>query len=154
MKLETVINLEKSGLNPHEAVEMFVSENESPKKVLKFSYVQLSDPPTNIEYPKETDIVFDEPISKKLLIMYPITNVPVFSIRGNTRNELIKEIVSAYHKLYDIEEESSKFIASSMGFETSANTPGLIGIWGHSLRDLVLHTISIYNNCILIGVDS
>lgn len=153
MKLLNVINFEKTGLSGSDVVNYHVLDGPL-EQTLKFSYVNLDNSPSNINYPKEPDVIFDTAICKNLIITYPLKNTAIFSIRGNSRNELIKEIVEAYHKIYDIEEQSSTAIARSMGFNTANNVPGLFGIWGHSLRDLVLHRISIYKSCILLGIDS
>lgn len=153
MKLLNVINFEKTGLSGSDVVNYYTLDSPL-EQTLKFSYVNLDNPPSNINYPKEPDVFFDTAICKNLIITYPLKNTAIFSIRGNSRNGLIKEIVEAYHKIYDVEERSSAAIARSMGFETVNNVPGLFDIWGHSLRDLVLHRISIYKNCILLGIDS
>lgn len=57
-----------------------------------------------------------------VVINYPLTNKHIFTVKCNTLNELINEIVLAYRRIYEEEKEN----------------PGKYGIWGHRIEDLWL----------------
>lgn len=81
----------------------------------------------------------------KILITYPLGVLAVVSVEEiQNRDQLIKEIVEAYHEIYKLDKDSEQRIGT-----------GIFRIWDHSLRNLVLHTINIYEQGIItLGIDS
>lgn len=79
------------------------------------------------------------------MITYPLGVLAVVSVEEiQNRDQLIKEIVEAYYEIYKLDKDSEQRIGT-----------GIFRIWGHSLRDLVLHTINIYEQGIItLGIDS
>ena len=76
MKLLNVINFEKTGLSGSDVVNYHVLDGPL-EQTLKFSYVNLDNPPSNINYPKEPDVIFDTAICKNLIITYPLKNTAI-----------------------------------------------------------------------------
>lgn len=144
MKIQTIIDPRQLGRTSQELVEIFLRDKEI-QEVLKFDYVQLSSPAENIKYQAEGDRVFIPSLTGNVLITYPLGVLAVVSVEEvKSRDQLIKEIVEAYHEIYRLEEDSIQKIGT-----------GIFRIWGHSLRDLVLHTINIYEQGIItLGIDS
>lgn len=79
------------------------------------------------------------------MITYPLGVLAVVSVEEiQNRDQLIKEIVEAYYEIYKLDKDSEQRIGT-----------GIFRIWGHSFRDLVLHTINIYEQGIItLGIDS
>lgn len=79
------------------------------------------------------------------MITYPLGVLAVVSVEEiQNRDQLIKEIVEAYYEIYKLDKDSEQRIGTE-----------IFRIWGHSFRDLVLHTINIYEQGIItLGIDS
>jgi hypothetical protein len=89
--------------------------------------------------------------SVTLVIDYPLEHRAFFEItttqQGFSRKELIEAISKRYHEVY--EEESKTQTAPTESSPTVMNrgrSNGKYGIWGHSISDLVLDSVSIYKN--------
>lgn len=144
MKIQTIIDPKQLGRTSQELVEIFLRDKKKQEE-LKFDYIQLDSSAENIKYPSQGSKVFIPSLTGKILITYPLGVLAVVSIEGiQTRDQLIKEIVKAYHEIYRLDKDSGQKIGT-----------GIFRIWGHSLRDLVLHTINIYEQGIItLGIDS
>ena len=114
--------------------------------------------------PNEVVITSNSPPT--LEIDYPLTNLYQKKLDSSkyTRVELAKIICLTYQKIYKEEKESTQLPVESIASRTNgssrlinrARTNGKYGIYGHSLDNLLLHTIK-YNkekNLITLGVDS
>jgi len=114
--------------------------------------------------PNEVVITSNSPPT--LEIDYPLTNLYQKKLDSSTytRVELATIICETYQKIYKEEKESTQLPVESIASRTNgssglinrARTNGKYGIYGHSLDNLLLHTI-IYNkemNLITLGVDS
>lgn len=144
MKIQTIIDPKQLGRSSQELIEIFLKDKKKQEK-LKFDYIQLDSSAENIKYPSQGSKVFIPSLVGKILITYPLGVLAVVSVEGiQTRDQLIKEIVEAYHEIYRLDKDSGQKIGT-----------GISRIWGHSLRDLVLHTINIYEQGIItLGIDS
>lgn len=144
MKIQTIIDPKQLGRTSQELIEIFLKDKKKQEE-LKFDYIQLDSSAENIKYPSQGSKVFIPSLMGKILITYPLGVLAVVSIEGiQTRDQLIKEIVEAYHEIYRLDKDSGQKIGT-----------GIFRIWGHSLRDLVLHTINIYKQGIItLGIDS
>lgn len=144
MKIQTIIDPKQLGRTSQELIEIFLKDKEKQEE-LKFDYIQLDSSAENIKYPSQGSKVFIPSLTGKILITYPLGVLAVVSVEGiQTRDQLIKEIVEAYHEIYKLDKDSEQKIGT-----------GIFRIWGHSLRDLVLHTINIYEQGIItLGIDS
>lgn len=144
MKIQTIIDPKQLGRTSQELIEIFLKDKKKQEE-LKFDYIQLDSSAENIKYPSQGSKIFIPSLTGKILITYPLGVLAVVSIEGiQTRDQLIKEIVEAYHEIYRLDKDSGQKIGT-----------GIFRIWGHSLRDLVLHTINIYEQGIIIlGIDS
>lgn len=144
MKIQTIIDPKQLGRSSQELVEIFLRDKKKQEE-LEFDYVQLDSSAENIKYPVKGSKVFIPSLSGKILITYPLGVLAVVDVEGvESRDQLIKEIVEAYHEVYRLEEDSTQKIGT-----------GIFRIWGHSLGDLVLHTINIYEQGIItLGIDS
>jgi len=114
--------------------------------------------------PNEVVITSNSPPT--LEIDYPLTNLYQKKLDSSkyTRVELAKIICLTYQKIYKEEKDSTQLPVESIASRTNgssrlinrARTNGKYGIYGHSLDNLLLHTIK-YNkekNLITLGVDS
>lgn len=114
--------------------------------------------------PNEVVITSNSPPT--LEIDYPLTNLYQKKLDSSkyTRVELAKIICLTYQKIYKEEKDSTQLPVESIASRTNgssglinrAKTNGKYGIYGHSLDNLLLHTIK-YNkemNLITLGVDS
>lgn len=99
----------------------------------------------------------------KIIITYPLSQNAEINISGvETLNDLLKDVVESYQKIYQMENESSPKKAMIMCEEfpecsliNRNRTDGMFGIWGHTIEDLAIHTIYIYKDgSIKVGVDS
>ena len=144
MKIQTIIDHKQLGRTSQELIEIFLKDKKKQEE-LKFDYIQLDSSAENIKYPSQGSKIFIPSLTGKILITYPLGVLAVVSIEGiQTRDQLIKEIVEAYHEIYRLDKDSGQKIGT-----------GIFRIWGHSLRDLVLHTINIYEQGIItLGIDS
>jgi|GEM_PF-6339201 hypothetical protein len=144
MKIQTIIDPKQLGRTSQELIEIFLKDKKKQEE-LKFDYIQLDSSAENIKYPSQGSKIFIPSLTGKILITYPLGVLAVVSIEGiQTRDQLIKEIVEAYHEIYRLDKDSGQKIGT-----------GIFRIWGHSLRDLVLHTINIYEQGIItLGIDS
>lgn len=144
MKIQTIIDPKQLGRSSQELIEIFLKDKKKQEE-LKFDYIQLDSSAENIKYPSQGSKVFIPSLVGKILITYPLGVLAVVSVEGiQTRDQLIKEIVEAYHEIYRLDKDSEQKIGT-----------GISRIWGHSLRDLVLHTINIYEQGIItLGIDS
>lgn len=88
-----------------------------------------------------------------LIISYPLKNEVIKEVnlkeveRYGVVNYLVQEIIDTYKNIYKEEEEELK---------KNPQGEGIYGIWGHSLRDLVLHRITLDTDKkeITLGIDS
>lgn len=144
MKIQTIIDPKQLGRTSQELIGIFLKDKKKQEE-LKFDYIQLDSSAENIKYPSQGSKIFIPSLTGKILITYPLGVLAVVSIEGiQTRDQLIKEIVEAYHEIYRLDKDSGQKIGT-----------GIFRIWGHSLRDLVLHTINIYEQGIItLGIDS
>lgn len=144
MKIQTIIDPKQLGRTSQELIEIFLKDKKKQEE-LKFDYIQLDSSAENIKYPSQGSKIFIPSLTGKILITYPLGVLAVVSIEGiQTRDQLIKEIVEAYHEIYRLDKDSGQKIGT-----------GIFRIWSHSLRDLVLHTINIYEQGIItLGIDS
>lgn len=144
MKIQTIIDPKQLERTSQELIEIFLKDKKKQEE-LKFDYIQLDSSAENIKYPSQGSKIFIPSLTGKILITYPLGVLAVVSIEGiQTRDQLIKEIVEAYHEIYRLDKDSGQKIGT-----------GIFRIWGHSLRDLVLHTINIYEQGIItLGIDS
>lgn len=96
-----------------------------------------------------------------LIIDYPLKNSAKFLIktgkRGISRGRLVSLICKFYHKVYSIEDSTSKIKSGKIPGMLNRNiTNGMFGIWGHDIEDLVLVDCNVNKrkNTINLGVDS
>jgi hypothetical protein len=81
------------------------------------------------------DVKFDEEIKGKLYICYPLSVVVENDIKFNSLHSLISEIRKTYKEIY--------------------KNPIKYGIWGHSIYDLVIEGIGIYDgNLVKVSIGS
>lgn len=118
-------------------------------------------------YPEEGDVKLDpkeivlEPDTYYMLVIsYPLSTPAKFKInsgkRGISRGKLVSLICKYYHKIYEIEDGSTKIKPSKIpGMYNRNITDGKFGIWGHDIGDLILVDGEVSNNhMITLGVDS
>lgn len=82
-----------------------------------------------------------------LRIDYPLSkpaNVPLKHDGGFTRKQLVHEIVAAYKRIYDEEEQTGGAPPEDGMSLNRTRTNGKHGIWGHYIEDLWLEGI-MYN---------
>lgn len=86
-----------------------------------------------------------------IVIDYPLTKEFRFDAEskiGFTRAQLLRDISSAYHKIYEEEERTAttKTIPAEKRTTTynRNHTNGTYGIWGHDIADLVLAEVLVY----------
>jgi hypothetical protein len=111
-------------------------------------------------------IDFDEVVigesSIKINYSYPFKNPRTATYEcqtGFTRNLLIKIICAKYHAIYNEELQLNKILVEEMkakGLNTGYQhgTLGEWGIYGHSIGQLVLHSMQLKNGVWELGIDS
>lgn len=109
-------------------------------------------------------VVFSYPLEKKHII----TLVPTNGQKVFTRKELARVIVLKYQEIYAEEDESTEIIPEThanknlrenglhAGLLNRVTTNGKWGVWGHSLDDLLLHTVRYVEeeDLYTLGIDS
>ena len=118
---------------------------------------------------KDKNIDADEvilPANKtfNLVLTYPLRTPYVEEIqtgkKGLTRIQIIAAVISAYKRVYQIEDGTTTIpaqLGKDAGYGIPYNrvsTDGEYGIWGHELGDLILHTLYVKGNQIEISCDS
>jgi hypothetical protein len=94
-----------------------------------------------------------------LKITYPLSNPYIQTIDSEVpikRKSLVKLIAVAYRYIYIVEKQSSEVAPALIpGMLNRIQTNGTFGIWGHSLGDLMLHTVYVdEDNVITVECDS
>lgn len=112
-----------------------------------------------IKSTKEDDVVLLPNSIYVLHITYPLSTTFIHQFvttaHGMTRKELVKIVVTLYHKIYDEEDASVGATPNIPGMFNRQESKGPHGIWGHSLDDLILHSAEIdKDNVITLGIDS
>lgn len=86
-----------------------------------------------------------------IVIDYPLTKEFRFeaeSKSGFTRAQTLRDISSAYYKIYKVEEQTATIKTIPAEKRTTTynrnQTNGIYGIWGHDIADLVLSEILVY----------
>jgi hypothetical protein len=107
------------------------------------------------------EVVIDES-SIKINYSYPFKNLRTATYEcrtGFTRNLLIKIICAKYHAIYNEELQLNKILVEEMkakglnaGYKHG--TLGEWGIYGHSIGQLVLHSMQLKNGVWELGIDS
>ena len=106
MKIQTIIDPKQLGRSSQELIEIFLKDKKKQEE-LKFDYIQLDSSAENIKYPSQGSKVFIPSLVGKILITYPLGVLAVVSVEGiQTRDQLIKEIVEAYHEIYRLDKDS------------------------------------------------
>lgn len=119
MKIQTIIDPKQLGRSSQELIEIFLKDKKKQEE-LKFDYIQLDSSAENIKYPSQGSKVFIPSLVGKILITYPLGVLAVVSVEGiQTRDQLIKEIVEAYHEIYRLDKDSGQKIGT-----------GISRIWG------------------------
>lgn len=94
-----------------------------------------------------------------LKITYPLSVPYIQEIKSEVpikRKSLVELIVVAYRFIYLVEKQSTNTPVTNIpGMFNRAQTDGKYGIWGHSLGDLMLHTVYVEeDNVLTVGCDS
>jgi hypothetical protein len=94
-----------------------------------------------------------------LKITYPLSNPYIQMIDSEVpikRKSLVELIAVAYRYIYIVEKQSSEVAPALIpGMLNRIQTNGTFGIWGHSLGDLMLHTVYVdEDNVITVECDS
>lgn len=108
------------------------------------------------------NVKFDSEINGTLYLNYPFSVVVKEDVKFKSLYELISEIRRVYKQVYELEESTSKKAAMRMCDEdpncsliNRNKTNGVIGIWGHSIGDLVIESITLYEgNLVRVGIGS
>ena len=135
-------------------------------KVIDLGYVSIA----RCEECTEKKLDWDERVlnSKILQVVfdYPLERGAGFEFKsdnGFTRGDIIRHICETYKKIYDEEAKSTKAPVESIAKRSKgasmlmnrARTDGKWGIWGHSIEDLILHTLHLGDDgSWIIGLDS
>lgn len=116
---------------------IYCSELFKNKKVLN-SFNKLNYCPVGHNIIECGNVKFNKKISGKLYLCYPLSVVVENDIKFESLHELISEIRNSYKEIYKNYESSIKY-----------------GIWGHDIYDLVIESITIYDdNSISVGIGS
>lgn len=118
------------------------SSDESQKKTL--------DPDEIIVKKQDITIIYTYPLSGEFSFNHH-TDCP----EGFTREELSVQIMDRYRKIYDEEENEDGDPGLVPGMLNRAQSDGPYGIWGHDIRDLILHTLYLHvDGTYSLGIDS
>lgn len=116
-------------------------------------YVHLADPKDDIANMLEPDEIVIHKKKIRIKFDYPIDSEPVFLLEapagsaGFSRAQLAYTVSKIYQYIYEDEDKSSQTIQKNPGLPNLVNrgtSDGRYGIWGHSLGDLDLGSVS-YN---------
>ena len=106
------------------------------KKILN-GFNKLAEPISNKNIYCE-NVLFEKPVNADIYLCYPLSVVVYDKITISSLHELIKKIKHIYANIY--------------------KKPGLYGIWGHDIYDLVIESITVYqgdkNSIISVGIGS
>ena len=98
---------------------------------------QYADPSVIMVKEQQITLTYDYPLSNPVRKTHTTTNPA-----GWTREELCNRVMRDYAKIYEEEKESMKGPESNIpGMMNRAQSDGVHGIWGHSMSDLILHTL-------------
>jgi hypothetical protein len=115
-------------------------------------YVSLKDPADDIRYMQAPNVRVVNSPNLTIVIDYPVTSewsvtVRSSSPRGFTRSELAQMVSDIYHRMYELEEQTSSIrvipLDQRRGLSNRNTTNGKFGIWGHDIDDLVLHSLDV-----------
>lgn len=116
----------------------------------KVPWIRIDSPQVDIKNLIGKDEVVIHETKVTVIIDYPLSTnykFELFSKKGFTREQLIKETSNHYYRLYDEEEKTATIKTVTLKDRNIYNrnqTNGTHGIWGHDIGDLVLDEIHVY----------
>jgi len=130
----------------------YSSEDDDPSP-----YIQLEHPQWDLDHVMAADDVVI-PGRRRIWfgVSYPLRQEYIFQLQGDvqgggfTRRRVAAGVAELYQYIYEAESESAAVL------NRGVTTEGRYGIYGHSLEDLVLHTVEYeaHRDVFTLGVDS